>query len=125
MSLEHKHLILKGKSKILTVECVKSWIENLVTELDMELVKNMPANPSVGYEGSEDCGVSGVAIITTSHIVMHTWDKTLEFQLDVYSCKNFEPITVKNQLDRIGFEITDAKFFDREYNIIELDAKII
>ena len=124
MSLEHKHLILKGKSKVLTVEQVKSWIENLVTELDMELVKNMPANPSVGYEGSKDCGVSGVAIITTSHIVMHTWDKTLEFQLDVYSCKNFEPITVKNQLDKIGFEITDVKFFDREYNIIELDTKI-
>jgi len=124
MSLQHKHLILKGKCNILTVEEVKQWIENLVVKLDMELVKGMPVNPSVGYEGGPDCGVSGVAIITTSHIVMHTWNKTLEFQLDVYSCKDFEPITVKKELDKIGFKITDAKFFDREYNIVELGVEV-
>jgi len=120
--LAHKHLILKGSFRHrLNVADVTHWISELVEKLGMKLVEHMPVNPCVGYEDGEDCGVSGVAIITTSHIVLHTWDNTNEFQLDVYSCKEFEPSLVNDELKSIGFTVDSQRFFDREYNIIDLE----
>jgi len=120
--LDHKHLISKGAlSKILTIEDVTVLIDTLVDILDMKYVATMPANPVVGYEPNENPGVTGVGIITTSHIVLHTWDETMLYQLDVYSCKDFHPSQVNEVLKLYGMQESDRKFFDRNYNIQEIN----
>lgn len=120
--IEHKHLILKGEMKVnLTPADVYNLLNELVNELDMELIKGVPSNPNVGYEGGENPGVTGCALITTSHIVLHTWDDDMCFQFDVYSCKEFKPTDVMNTLSKWGLDKTDSKLFDREYKIIEND----
>jgi S-adenosylmethionine/arginine decarboxylase-like enzyme len=118
--LEHKHLILKGKmSKVVDVNTVDEWLKALVFLLDMELIKEFPNNPSVAYIDGENGGVTGCALITTSHIVLHTWNNSLDFQLDVYSCKEYNPEEVIIHCTKLGFDIEAKKFFDRKYDIID------
>ena len=122
--LDHKHLIAKGKLQHkLSVENVTDIINKLVTALDMKYVEGMPINPSVGYEPNEHPGVSGVGIITTSHIVIHTWDNTLDYQLDIYSCKSFEKEDVDLVLSSYGLVESSAKLFNRSYKIEQLWQK--
>lgn len=120
--IEHKHLILKGK---MTKRLGKGDVHNLLTDvvdvLKMELIKSMRVNPNVGYEGGENPGVTGCALITTSHIVLHTWDNDMCFQFDVYSCKEFMPDEVMVELMTWGLMTEHHKYFDREYEIIEID----
>jgi S-adenosylmethionine/arginine decarboxylase-like enzyme len=44
-------------------------------------------------------GVTGFAVITTSHLAMHIWPKENVVQLDVYSCKDFDPKIVYDLLN--------------------------
>lgn len=118
--LEHKHLILKGEmQRPLFPKDVQNWLKKLVKGLDMQLILSMPVNPMVAYQGGDNPGVTGVGLITTSHIVIHTWDNDLNFQLDVYSCKKFEPKYIKEMALEIGLLTTESRFFDRKYDIID------
>lgn len=120
--LHHKHLILKGKiSKIVDTNIVDKWLKDLVNLLGMELIKEFPNNPSVAYIDGENGGVTGCALITTSHIVLHTWNNSMDFQLDVYSCKEYNPEEVIIHCTKLGFDIDAKKFFDRKYDIIDED----
>jgi len=92
-----------------------------VSLLDMELIKEFPHNPAVAEVTGENGGVTGCALITTSHIVLHTWNNSLDFQLDVYSCKTYSETVVKFHCEQLGFKIVDKRFFDRKYNIIDED----
>ena len=119
--LDHKHLITKGKlNQLLTVEDVTNLINELVQALNMKYVETMPINPVVGYEPNEHPGVSGVGIITTSHIAIHTWDKTNEYQLDIYSCKNFTNNIIQSVIKKYGLNETSMRLFDRNYDIIDI-----
>ena len=120
--LEHKHLIIKGTmSQAVTVSEVDQWLKDLVNLLDMELINVFDANPTVAEISGENGGVTGCALITTSHIVLHTWNNSLDFQLDVYSCKTYNPKDVENHCHKLGFLLVDKRFFDRKYNIIDED----
>ena len=119
--LDHKHLITKGQlDRVLTVEDVTNLINELVQALDMKYVETMPINPVVGYEPNEYPGVSGVGIITTSHIAIHTWDKTMQYQLDIYSCKTFTKDTVHAVTKKYGLNEESIRIFDRNYVIIDI-----
>ena len=87
----------------------------------MDLIDNFPNNPSVAEIDGENGGVTGCALITTSHIVIHTWDSTLEFQLDVYSCKGYRQKDVEEHCKHIGLIVDDKRMFDRKYNIVDED----
>jgi S-adenosylmethionine/arginine decarboxylase-like enzyme len=119
--LDHKHLISKGTlDACLTTEEVTDLINNLVKALNMRYVDTMPMNPVVGYEPNDHPGVSGVGIITTSHIVIHTWDNTKQYQLDIYSCKNFKKSDVDIVLSLYGMLEDSGVMFDRNYEIKQL-----
>tara|TARA_R100001463_G_scaffold46477_2_gene95086 strand:- start:683 stop:1054 length:372 start_codon:yes stop_codon:yes gene_type:complete len=118
IDLNHKHLILKGvMTDILTVSEVENVINDLVDKLGMKYVKAMPVNPMVAYEPDENCGVTGVGIITTSHIIIHTWDDTRYFQADIYSCKDFNTHQIINLLKSHKLENKDCKLLDRNGEI--------
>jgi S-adenosylmethionine/arginine decarboxylase-like enzyme len=118
IDLNHKHLILKGvMTDILTVGEVENVINDLVDKLGMKYVKTMPVNPMAAYEPDENCGVTGVGIITTSHIIIHTWDDTKYFQADIYSCKDFNAYQIINLLKSHKLENKDCKLLDRNGEI--------
>ena len=68
-------------------------------------------------------GITGAAIIETSHIVMHVWDEPSPalMQFDVYSCGEFDPEKICRLIQR-DFDITkiDYKFLDRENDLTDV-----
>ena len=68
-------------------------------------------------------GITGAAIIETSHIVMHVWDEPdpALLQFDVYSCGEFNPETICQKIKK-DFNTTkiEYKFLDREHDLKEI-----
>ena len=55
-------------------------------------------------EGPEDCGgVTGTAVLSTSHVSVHTWPLHDRVSFDLYSCHEFDSTRVLELLvDRLG-----------------------
>ena len=103
----------------LTVDAVHKLLFDLVPKINMELMKGIPINPTAGFEEGVNGGCTGVAIITTSHMVLHTWNASKDFQFDLYSCKEFDREIVVDHLYDYGLIAHEQKFFDRKYKIID------
>ena len=56
-------------------------------------------------------GLTGIVIIETSHIAFHSWDESLPavIQLDIYSCKDFEPKHIFKELEVFNLYIPADK----------------
>jgi S-adenosylmethionine/arginine decarboxylase-like enzyme len=104
----------------MTPEAIEQWLLELIPAIGMKVL----AGPySVYLDQVGNRGLTGVAIIETSHIVAHVWDEDNPglIQLDVYSCKEFDKETVFKHLDK--FEVVSAEWFmlDRTDNIVITD----
>lgn len=66
------------------------------------ILEGLPINP----------GLTGFAIIDFSHISIHTFTKTNELCVDVFSCKKFEYETVK-------------KYIKESFNLSDENTKVI
>lgn len=90
MSAGRFHIIIdlsKVPSKILKNEAgLKDFLKKLTSVIDMNIlygpvvVNGIPQNP----------GLSGFVIIDYSHISIHTFTKSQEAQVDIFSCKTYE-----------------------------------
>ena len=100
--LIHKHLLIRAEVKkpLATEEDTVAWMKNLINKIDMNILAG-PYSSRVTKKGNK--GLSGVAIIDTSHIGIHTWDEPQPalVQLDVYSCKEFKKTDVLECLEDI------------------------
>ena len=71
-------------------------------------------------------GITGVAVIETSHIAIHVWDETdpAIMQFDVYSCSEFDPYKIADKL-QADFEVVklDYKFLNRETELKPIRLK--
>ena len=127
MKLEHKHLLVRAEvNNCPTKEdlgYVLSWMNNLINTIDMKLMQG----PNISYiDQIGNRGITCMALIETSHIVLHIWDEHTPglFQLDVYSCKSFDLNTVVSCLND-SFEITKLqyKFLDRTSDLTLLNGE--
>ena len=93
MQLDHKHLVLRAE----IINCPKEeslheillWMKLLIKKIDMKLMQG----PSISYvDQPGNRGTTCMALIETSHIVIHIWDEPIPgiLQLDIYSCKEFD-----------------------------------
>ncbi len=81
---------------LLSIEKMYEFLQTMADEIGM--VRYGP--PIVARFGSEiETGISGVQLIETSAITIHTNDAHRDMYLDVFSCKSFEAKTVKEVLD--------------------------
>lgn len=67
----------------------------------------------LGVEPFEDeGGVTGVAVLSTSHCAIHTWPLREFFVMDVYSCRDFDPAelerAVAERLQTTRLQLTDV-----------------
>ena len=119
--LKHKHLLIRAEvqNPPKNEEETISWMRKLIKTIDMNILAG-PYSSQVSKKGNK--GLSGVAIIATSHISIHTWDEQEPalIQLDVYSCKEFKKSDVIDCLDEFKPVIVEYKYFDRETNFIEI-----
>jgi S-adenosylmethionine/arginine decarboxylase-like enzyme len=120
--LVHKHLIVRAEvyrppmdEKFLT-----SWLKQFIEKIGMKVMMG----PYVKYSNMVgNRGITGAAIIETSHIVMHIWDEVSPalMQFDVYSCGEFDPETICNKIDEdFAVHKIEYKFLDRENNLSEI-----
>ena len=120
--LVHKHLIVRAEvyrppmdEKFLT-----SWLNQFIEKIGMKVMMG----PYVKYSNMVgNRGITGAAIIETSHIVMHIWDEVSPalMQFDVYSCGEFNPETICNKIDEdFAVHKIEYKFLDRENNLSEI-----
>ena len=119
--LKHKHLLIRAEVQNTpkNEEETISWMRKLIKTIDMNILAG-PYSSQVSKKGNK--GLSGVAIIDTSHISIHTWDEQQPalIQLDVYSCKEFKKADVIDCLEEFKPITVEYKYFDRETNFIEV-----
>ena len=119
--LVHKHLLIKAEvqNPPTNEKQTISWMKKLIDKINMNILAG-PYSSKVSKKGNK--GLSGVAIIDTSHISIHTWDEQEPalIQLDVYSCKEFKKADVIDCLDEFKPVTVEYKYFDRETNFIEV-----
>ena len=117
MQLDHKHLVLRAEVDDCPAEEslheVLEWMKNLIKKIDMKLMQG-PAVCYVDQPGNR--GTTCMALIETSHIVIHIWDEPEPgiIQLDIYSCKEFKLDIVMNHIKQY-FNVINIqyKFLDR------------
>ena len=120
--LVHKHLIIRAEavSPPMEVPHLTDWLHNFIDFINMKVLMG----PYVVYHDVPgNRGITGAAIIETSHIVMHVWDEPSPalMQFDVYSCGEFDPEKICRLIQR-DFDITkiDYKFLDRENDLTDV-----
>jgi S-adenosylmethionine/arginine decarboxylase-like enzyme len=99
--LVHKHLIVRAEvyRPPMDEEFLRRWLNDFITEIGMKVMMG----PYVKYSNMVgNRGITGAAIIETSHIVMHVWDEVHPalMQFDVYSCGEFDPETICNKIEK-------------------------
>lgn len=94
-----KHIKILGKGN-LSILLDKDSISNFLNEvcnkiklisLGEPIIHNIPFN-SDNLDNNNfmnEGGVTGVLVLNTSHCAVHTWPLKQEFNIDIYSCKEF------------------------------------
>jgi len=113
--LIHKHLIVRAEinNPPKDIEYLKSWMSDFIKFINMKVM----LGPYVAYcDNVGNRGITGVAVIETSHIAIHVWDEPNPalMQLDVYSCANFDPYKIAEKI-KTDFSAVkcDYKFLNR------------
>jgi S-adenosylmethionine/arginine decarboxylase-like enzyme len=120
--LVHKHLIVRAEAvkPPMDEKYLTDWLKDFITSINMKVLMG----PYVIYHDVPgNRGITGAAIIETSHIVMHVWDEPSPalMQFDVYSCGEFDPENICNKIDEdFAVHKIEYKFLDRENNLSEL-----
>jgi len=125
MQLDHKHLVLRAEVTDCPAEEslheILEWMKLLIKKIDMKLMQG-PAITYVDQPGNR--GTTCMALIETSHIVIHIWDESNPglVQLDIYSCKEFDLDTVMNHIKQY-FNVAKLqyKYLDRTSGMNVID----
>tara|TARA_R100001082_G_scaffold102526_1_gene72680 strand:+ start:812 stop:1189 length:378 start_codon:yes stop_codon:yes gene_type:complete len=120
--LVHKHLIVRAEAIRPPVdeEQLKTWMLDFIESINMKVMMG----PYVKYCSMEgNRGITGIAVIETSHIVMHVWDEPNPalMQFDVYSCGNFNHTNIcKKIMDDFNIHKIEYKYLNRETGLQDL-----
>lgn len=122
----HKHLILRAEVEkpLVDPEETKEWLLNLVKDINMNITPNGgPHTYYVDKPGNQ--GVTGVVMIETSHISVHCWDREDPpvVQLDVYSCRKFDPAIPVSYIEKMEPRFFDYVFIDRSRYVEVIENK--
>jgi S-adenosylmethionine/arginine decarboxylase-like enzyme len=120
--LEHRHLIIRAevRNPPTCPEYIKKWLVDVISSIGMKLASGLEANPIAYYcdlPGNE--GLTGAAILETSHSVIHIWDSDSPaiIQYDLYSCSDIDLDVIFAQLEQFEPFKIEYKFFDRDHGL--------
>ncbi|WP_341715223.1 S-adenosylmethionine decarboxylase [Limnobacter sp.] len=120
--LVHKHLIVRAEAIKPPMEekVLEEWFKGFIESIHMKVLMG----PYVKYHNVPgNRGITGAAIIETSHIVMHVWDECHPalMQFDVYSCGEFDPKKICAKISE-DFDVRkiEYKYLNRETGLIDL-----
>ena len=102
--------------KVFSHDSLREFFIGMAQKLGMEIIhgpvfKDVEIDPvklaavQTGGEFQDEGGTTGFVVISTSHISIHTWELRRFFQLDVFSCKDFDPdVAVRYIVETLGVE---------------------
>lgn len=102
---------------------LREFFLGLVSFLDMKLLDgpnftDVELDPSRLESESDEGGVTGYCLITTSHISIHTWPLRSRFCLDIFSCKQFDPDLVVSEIRRaLGVSDVSVTWIERRWPV--------
>jgi|TARA_R100001443_G_C3347280_1_gene175921 S-adenosylmethionine/arginine decarboxylase-like enzyme len=120
--LVHKHLIVRAEAIRPPVdeEQLKEWMLDFIASINMKVMMG----PYVKYCNMEgNRGITAIAVIETSHIVMHVWDEPNPalMQFDVYSCGDFNHTDIcKKIMDDFDIHKIEYKYLNRETGLQDI-----
>ena len=118
----HKHLIIRAEANKVPTdeEQLTEWLKDFIDSIHMKILMG----PYVKYcdvEGNR--GITGIAVIETSHIAIHVWDEPNPalMQIDVYSCAEFDVDQIAEKIKQ-DFDVVklDYKYLNRETGLTVL-----
>jgi S-adenosylmethionine/arginine decarboxylase-like enzyme len=122
--LVHKHLIVRAEaiSPPMNEKFLTTWLSDFIKFINMKVLMG----PYVIYHDVPgNRGITGAAIIETSHIVMHVWDEPSPalMQFDVYSCGEFDAEQICRLIQK-DFNVVkiEYKFLDRENELKDISG---
>ena len=120
--LVHKHLIIRAEAINPPVdeEQLQNWLIEFIESINMKIMMG----PYVKYCNMKgNRGITGVAVIETSHIVMHVWDEPNPalMQFDVYSCGDFNHTDIcKKIMEDFDIHKIEYKYLNRETGLQDI-----
>ena len=120
--LVHKHLIIRAEAIRPPVdeEQLQNWLIEFIESINMKIMMG----PYVKYCNMKgNRGITGVAVIETSHIVMHVWDEPTPalMQFDVYSCGDFNHTDIcKKIMEDFDIHKIEYKYLNRETGLQDI-----
>jgi S-adenosylmethionine/arginine decarboxylase-like enzyme len=117
-AIQHKHFIgrFQVENPPSNIGYLEDWMRELIDAQGMQLL-NGPHVEYVMDLGNR--GLTGVAIIKTSHLAIHVWDEAEPglVQLDFYTCSHLDLDLIMRAVEPWG--VIDHQFLviDRENNL--------
>lgn len=103
--LKHKQMIVSAKINYAPrdPDVIEAWLTMTIKYIGMNLAKGggIVKNPQAYYCDMEgNYGVTGTAILETSHAALHIWDEVFpaKLEFDIYTCSELSPEDVKKML---------------------------
>ena len=98
-------------------------MKDFIASINMKILMG----PYVKYcEMEGNRGITGIAVIETSHITIHVWDEPNPalMQIDVYSCAEFDPYKIAEKI-KADFDVVkiDYKYLNRETGLKPIRLK--
>lgn len=112
----HKHLIIRAEALAPPMDeaYLEQWLKRLIESIDMRIM----VGPFVKYcDKPGNRGITGGAIIETSHVIMHIWDECTPalMQFDLYSCSNFNHQKICQTIcSEFNVSKIEYKYLDRD-----------
>tara|TARA_R110000751_G_scaffold286692_1_gene391266 strand:- start:1977 stop:2384 length:408 start_codon:yes stop_codon:yes gene_type:complete len=125
--LVHKHLIIRAESQkpIKNEDQAKEWLLGFIKSINMKVLIG-PYAKYCNMEGNR--GLTIIAVIETSHIVMHVWDEPIPalMQIDIYSCGDFNEHDICKTLSK-DFDLSkiEYKYLNRETGLTNISQGIL
>ena len=106
-------------AKLNDAEFLGRVLLDLVALLEMEVLDGprlhkVELDPVKLETDSDDGGVTGTVIISTSHISIHTWPLRERFSMDVFSCREYDDAVVEAFLkERFNVKLRTSHWLHR------------
>lgn len=118
------HVILDGyvsDSVVFNSDSLKNIFEKLAESLEMKIIMGpdfleVELDPTKLQSDvfQDEGGITGMCVISTSHMSIHCWPIRKCFSIDVFSCKDFDSVkAVKIIKDLLGVETYNLNVVER------------
>ena len=120
------HIIIDGFVKdpsVFNSDSLTSAFKDLAESLKMKIIMGpdfleVPLDPSKLQSDvfQDEGGITGMCVISTSHMSIHCWPIRKCFSMDVFSCKDFDSEKAKKIIwELLGVETWDCTVVNRTF----------